>query len=226
MNAGTITGRYSIGEEVVNSLTHGLGIIFSLVGMVALISSSSGSGDIWRLVGCAVFGTTLILLYTASTLYHGVQKPDLKSIMRILDHSTIFLLIAGTYTPFTLVNLRGPWGWSLFGVIWGLALFGILVQTALLRQWVGISVALYVVMGWAVVVAVKQLLVAVAPSGMMLLLAGGLAYTCGIVFYVWHKLPYHHAIWHLFVLAGSICHFFAVLFYAVPIGHWEAVSRP
>jgi hemolysin III len=217
-NARTISGRDSIGEEIANSLTHGLGIIFSITGMVVLMLSSCGSGNIWRIVGCAVFSTTLILLYTASTLYHGVQEAKVKSFMRILDHSTIFLLIAGTYTPFTLVNLRGPWGWSLFGVIWGLALLGILVQTILLRQWVGISVALYVVMGWAVVVAVKQLLVVVAPSGMLLLLAGGLAYTSGIAFYVWHRLPYHHAIWSFFVLAGSIFHVFAVLFYAVPLG--------
>ena len=219
VNARTISGRYSIGEEIANSLTHALGIIFSITGMVVLMLSSTGSENIWRIVSCAVFGTTLILLYTASTLYHGVQRANLKSFMRILDHSTIFLLIAGTYTPFTLVNLRGPWGWSLFGVIWGIALLGIFLQTTLLRQSVGISVALYVVMGWAVVVAAKQLLVAVAPSGMMLLLAGGLAYTSGIAFYVWHRLPYHHAIWHVFVLAGSICHFFAVLFYAVPFGH-------
>jgi hemolysin III len=219
VNARTISGRYSIGEEIANSLTHALGIIFSIAGLVVLMLSSSGSGDIWRIVSCAVFGITLILLYTASTLYHGIQDARVKSFMRILDHSTIFLLIAGSYTPFTLVNLRGPWGWSLFGVIWGLALLGILAQTTLLRQWVGISVALYVVMGWAVVVAVKQMLVTVAPPGMMLLLAGGLAYTSGIAFYLWHRLPYHHAIWHLFVLAGSILHFFAVLFYAVPMGH-------
>jgi len=217
VNARTISGRYSMGEEIANSLTHALGIIFSITGLVILMVSSSDSGNIWRIVSCAVFGTTLILLYTASTLYHGIQESNAKSFMRIIDHSSIFLLIAGTYTPFMLVNLRGPWGWSLFGAIWGLALFGIFVQTALLRQWVGISVALYVIMGWAVVVAVKQLLMAVAPPGMMLLLAGGLAYTFGIVFYVWHKLPYHHAIWHLFVLAGSIFHFFAVLFYAVPM---------
>jgi hemolysin III len=218
VNARTISGRYSIGEEIANSLTHALGIIFSITGMVVLMLSSSGSGNIWRIVSCAVFGITLILLYTASTVYHGVQESNVKSFMRNLDHSAIFLLIAGTYTPFLLVNLRGPWGWSLFGVIWGLALFGISFQTTLLRQWAGISVVLYVVMGWAVVVAVKQLLVAVAPSGMMLLLAGGLAYTSGIAFYVWHRLPFHHAVWHLFVLAGSIFHFFAVLFYAVPIG--------
>jgi hemolysin III len=214
-----MSGRYSIGEEIANSLTHALGIIFSITGMVVLMLSSSGSGNIWRIVSCAVFGTTLILLYTASTFYHLVQNSNVKSFLRILDHSAIFLLIAGTYTPFALVNLRGPWGWSLFGIIWGLALLGIFFQTTLLSQRVGISVALYVVMGWAVVVAVKQLLAAVAPSGMMLLLAGGLAYTSGIAFYVRHRLPYHHAIWHLFVLTGSICHFFAVLFYAVPGEH-------
>ena len=136
MNARTIPGRYSIGEEIANSLTHALGIILSITGMVILMLSSIGSGNIWRIVSCAVFGAALILLYTASTLYHAVTDSNIKSFMRILDHSAIFVLIAATYTPFTLVNLRGPWGWSLFGVIWGLALLGILFQTTLLRQWV------------------------------------------------------------------------------------------
>jgi hemolysin III len=216
-----MSARYTIGEEIANSLTHGLGIIFAIIGLVILLVATSRSGDVGRIVSCAIYGSTLILLYTTSTLYHAIQAPNVKSFMRILDHSAIFLLIAGTYTPFTLVNLRGPWGWSLFGVIWGIALVGIIFQMTLLRKWVGISVALYVLMGWAIVVAVKQLLVAVAPTGMILLLAGGIAYTGGVVFYVWRSLPYHHAVWHLFVLAGSILHFFAVLFYVAPIEYYS-----
>ena len=137
--------------------------------------------------------------------------------MRVLDHSAIFLLIAGTYTPFMLVNLRGTWGWTLFGVVWTLALLGVLFQVSLLRRWQGFSLALYIGMGWVVVVAIKPMLVAVAPGGLILLLLGGLAYTSGVGFYLWKSLRYHHAIWHGFVLAGSILHFFAVLFYVVPL---------
>jgi hemolysin III len=213
----TIAARYTLGEEIANSLTHGFGIILSITGLVVLMMYTSGSGDMWRIVGCAVFGVALILLYTTSTLYHSIQAANLKSIMRILDHSAIFVLIAGTYTPFTLVNLRGPWGWSLFGIVWGITLLGIIFKITFLRKWAGISVVLYVLMGWAIVVAIKQMLASVAPTGMLLLLAGGLAYTGGIVFYVWRKLPYSHAIWHVFVMAGSAFHFFAVLFYAAPI---------
>jgi hemolysin III len=217
MSARTLVRTYSVGEEVANSLTHGFGIVLSVVGLAVLVVSASASGDVRHVVSCAIFGVTLILLYTASTLYHGIQHSRVKAAMRVLDHSAIFLLIAGTYTPFTLVNLRGPWGWSLFGLIWGLALLGVLFQVTLLRRWVGLSLGLYVGMGWAVIVAAKPLLETVPPQGLALLLLGGLSYTGGIVFYVWHRLPYHHAVWHLFVLAGSVCHFCAILFYVAPI---------
>jgi hemolysin III len=217
MSARTLGRTYSIGEEIANSLTHGFGIVLSIVGLAILVVSASSSGDVCHVVSCAIFGATLVLLYTASTLYHGIQQTRVKATMRVLDHSAIFLLIAGTYTPFTLVNLRGPWGWSLFGLIWGLALLGVLFQVTLLRRWVGLSIVLYVGMGWAVIVAMKPLLQTVAPQGLVLLLLGGLSYTGGIVFYLWHRLPYHHAVWHLFVLAGSVFHFFAILFYVAPI---------
>ncbi|HIP97129.1 MAG TPA: hemolysin III family protein, partial [Anaerolineae bacterium] len=139
------------------------------------------------------------------------------TVLRNLDHAAIFLLIGGTYTPFTLVNLRGPWGWSLFGVIWGLAVLGVVFEVTVLRRWKAVSLALYVAMGWAVVVAVKPVLAAIAPGGLLLLFLGGMAYTAGVGFYVWRRLPYHHAIWHVFVLVGSILHFFAVLFYVIPL---------
>jgi len=208
--------RYTPGEEIANSITHGVGLVLSIAGLGVLTAYASLFGTIWHIVSCVIFGTTLILLYTASTLYHSIQAPRAKSIMRVLDHSAIFLLIAGTYTPFTLVSLRGVWGWTLFGVIWGLAAIGILFQTTLLHRWVAASLLLYVGMGWVVVAAIKPMLAAVAPGGLLLLLLGGLAYTSGIGFYVRRSMRYHHAIWHGFVLAGSALHFFAVLFYVIP----------
>lgn len=212
-----LTSRYSRSEEIANSITHGIGIVFAVCALAVLAVFASLYGDAWHIISCSIFGATLILLYVASTLYHAVQRPETKSVLRILDHSAILVLIAGTYTPFTLVNLRGPWGWSLFGVIWGLAVFGIVVETTRLRRYRTGLIALYVIMGWAVVAAVKPMLENVDRGGLWLLLAGGLAYTGGIVFYLWQRLPYNHAIWHLFVLAGSVLHFFAILFYVIPI---------
>ena len=209
--------RYTLGEEIANSVTHGVGIVLGIAGLGVLTAFASLRGDAWHIVGCSIFGAALILLYTTSTLYHSIPHPRAKAVMRTLDHSAIFILIAGTYTPFLLVNLRGPWGWSLFGIIWGLALIGIALRVARGRRSTLLSVGLYVGMGWAVVVAIEPMLDGVAPGGLLLLLLGGLAYTLGVVFYVWKRLPYHHAIWHGFVLAGSILHFFAILFYVIPL---------
>lgn len=209
--------RYTPGEEIANSITHGVGLILAIIGMVVLTICANRYGNSWHLISCVIFSVTLILQYSFSTLYHSIQPPRAKSIMRVLDHSAIFLLIAGTYTPFMLVNLRGPWGWTLFGVVWTLALFGVLFQVSLLRRWQGISLTIYICMGWVVVIAIKPMLNAVAPGGLILLLLGGLAYTSGVIFYVRKQLRYHHAIWHGFVLAGSILHFFAVLFYVIPL---------
>ena len=217
MSAQNITGRYTLREEIANSITHGVGILFSVAGLAVLIGLAARYGDAWHIVSCSIFGATMILLYTASTLYHGITHPGAKQVLRICDHCAIFLLIAGTYTPFTLVNLRGPWGWSLFGTIWGLALLGIVLQLTPWRRFRVLSVLLYVGMGWAIVVATKPLLHAVAPGGLLLLALGGLAYTGGLGFYAWRSLPHNHAIWHLFVLAGSVLHFFAILLYVIPI---------
>ncbi|HNN46031.1 MAG TPA: hemolysin III family protein, partial [Azospira sp.] len=173
-------------------------------------------GDAWHIVACSIFGATLILLYTASTLYHSIPHEKAKAVLRSLDHSAIFLLIAGTYTPFTLVSLRGPWGWSLFAVIWTLAVTGILLRLFLRGRLHGLVVALYVAMGWVIVVAIQPMLERVATGGLLLLAGGGLAYMVGIAFYKWRSLRYHHAVWHGFVLLGSGLHFFSVLFYVIP----------
>lgn len=209
--------HYTLGEEVASSVIHGVGIVLGIAGLGVLTAFASLYGDAWHIVGCSVFGAALIVLYTTSTLYHSIPLPRVKAVLRTLDHSAIFLLIAGTYTPFLLVNLRGPWGWSLFAVIWGLALSGIALRVARGRRSTLLSLGLYIGMGWAVLVAIKPLLNSVAPGGLLLLLSGGLAYTSGVAFYVWKRLPYHHAIWHGFVLAGSILHFFAILFYVIPL---------
>ncbi len=213
----TCFNRNKPGEEIANSITHGIGIVLAVAALVVLTVFASIYGNAWHIVSVSIYGATLILLYTASTLYHSIQKPRIKIVLQILDHSAIYLLIAGTYTPFTLVNLRGPWGWSLFGVIWGFAIVGMVFQLSPMRRWQAVSLGLYIGMGWAVVVAIKPLIASVAVGGIVFLVLGGLAYTAGILFYSWKKLKYHHAIWHLFVLAGSILHFFAVLFYVLPI---------
>ncbi len=173
-------------------------------------------GGAWRVVGCSIFGAALILCFTTSTLYHSVQVERIKRLLRTLDHTAIFLLIAGTYTPFLLVNLRGPWGRSLFAVIWGLTFAGIALRLFLKGRLHGLVVSIYVAMGWIVVVAFQPMLERVGTGGLVLLAAGGLAYTAGVVFYKWRRLPYNHAIWHGFVLAGAALHFFAVLFYVIP----------
>jgi len=209
--------QYSIGEEIANSITHGIGVVLAIAALVILTVLAGAYGNGWHIVSVSIYGTTLVLLYTASTLYHSIQSPHAKSILQILDHSAIYLLIAGTYTPFMLVSLRGPWGWWLFGVIWGLAVLGVMLQLPLMSRWRAVSLGLYIGMGWVVVVAIKPLIVSVATGGIVFLVLGGLAYTAGILFYCWEKLKFHHAVWHLFVLAGSILHFFSILFYVVPI---------
>lgn len=202
---------FKLREEIAHSVTHGIGIVFGIVGLFILISHATSCGSTRYIVGCSIFCATLIILYSASTLYHGIQHPTAKKIFRIADHSAIYLLIAGTYTPFTLVNLQGAWGWSLFGVAWGIALLGIILQFSPLRKYSYIRLILYITMGWAIIVAIKPLAASVPLSALKLIVAGGLSYTAGIVFYLWRRLPYHHAIWHLFVLSGSVLHYFAVL---------------
>lgn len=203
-------------EELANSITHGIGLVLSVVGLVALVALSIVRGDAWHIAGCTTFGVTLVLLYAASTMYHTFHTPRFKRILKVFDHTAIFLLIAGTYTPFTLVNLRGFWGWVLFALVWSLCIFGIVWKSFHAERFPIVSVLLYIAMGWIVLIAVKPLLAAVPLSGIVWLLAGGLCYTVGVLFYAVKRVPYNHAIWHVFVMGGSVCHYFAVMFYVLP----------
>lgn len=207
---GSRAAAYTTGEEIAHSVTHGVGAALSAAGLVLLVVRAAQAGDPWRVVSFAIFGATLVLLYLASTLYHALRPPRARRVFQILDHGAIYLLIAGTYTPFLLVSLRGGWGWSLFGVVWGLAAAGIVFKSFCAGRYRVVSTLLYLAMGWLCVIATGPLLRAVPRDGLLWLLAGGLAYSGGTVFYLWKRLPYHHAVWHLFVLAGSICHFCAV----------------
>ena len=209
--------RYSPGEEIANSITHGVGWLASVAGLAALVTLAVSSGGALRVVSCAVFGTTLVLLYAASTLYHALPNPRAKRVFRVLDHSAIFLLIAGTYTPLALVALGGGGGWARFGCGGFLAVVGVLLSTLAHGRWRWLSMVLYLAMGWLVVVAIKPLVAALDAPSLVMVVAGGLAYTGGLAFYGWRRLPYSHAVWHVFVLTGSVCHFFAVLI---------AVGRP
>ncbi len=203
-------------EELASSVTHGIGLALSVAGFVGLLMIAILRGSVWHIVSCSVHGSTLVCLYAASTLYHGLGWLRLKRFLKILDHSAIYLLIAGTYTPFTLVNLRRRWGWTLFGLVWGLSLLGILFKVWYVDHFPIGSTTVYVAMGWLALIALKPLLALVPTGGILWLLAGGVSYTAGVGFYAWRKLPYNHAIWHVFVLAGSICHYFAVLYYVLP----------
>ena len=206
--------RLSLGEEIANSVTHGVGALASVAALPILVVVAVSRGDPWQVVGGAIFGATLIMLYVASTLYHALPHPRAKRVFRVLDHSAIYLLIAGTYTPFALGALRGPWGWALLGAVWTLAALGITAKATLGFRFPRLSTAVYVAMGWLALIAVQPLLARVGVAGLMWLLAGGLCYTAGVVFFAWERLRYGHMVWHLFVAAGSVCHFFAVLWYA------------
>ncbi|MCC6797431.1 MAG: hemolysin III family protein [Candidatus Hydrogenedentes bacterium] len=202
-------------EELANSITHGIGFVLSVAGLVVLVVSASMRGDPYMVVSFSVYGASLVILYLASTFYHSFQSPRLKHFLRIVDHCAIYLLIAGTYTPFTLLNLRGPVGWSLFGTIWGLAALGIVLKFWHIGRYPILTPLIYVAMGWVGAIAVKPSIASIPPMGMKLLVAGGITYTVGVIFYALEKLPYNHAIWHMFVLSASAMHFFAILFYAM-----------
>ena len=198
--------------ERFNSWSHLAGVALALIGLVLLVRTALDSDNIWRIVSFSLYGATLVLLYLCSTLYHSVRQTKTKALMRKLDHSAIFFLIAGSYTPYCLVTLRGPWGWSLFGVSWGLAVFGVFYELVLGRRWEWLSVTLYLVMGWLVLVAIWPLINALSTPGLIWLALGGVVYSAGVYWYVNdEKIRHGHGIWHLFVLGGSICQFVGIV---------------
>jgi len=205
----------SLGEEIANSVSHGVALLSAVIAVPFLILASARHGTAVNVVGASVFAGTMVLLYFASTLYHAVPHPRAKRLLKKLDHGAIYLLIAGTYTPFTLGVLGGPWGWTLFGLVWALAVVGVTLKAFDRISHPVWSTGLYVVMGWLVLIAAKPLLASIAPPGLILLAAGGLAYTLGVVFFTLDsRMRYGHFVWHLFVVAGTTCHFFAVQGYA------------
>ena len=206
---------YSLGEEIAHSLTHGAGLLLGIAALVLLVVAAVQSGSARATVAASIYGSTIVLLYAASTLYHALPRGRAKRVFSILDHSAIFLLIAGTYTPLTLVTLGGPWGWSLFGTIWGCAILGIVIEAVWRGRVRRPQLVLYLVMGWAAVVAIRPLMGSLPSGGLALIFAGGLAYTGGVVFYLWRGFRYHHAVWHVFVLAGSALHVLAVLYFVL-----------
>lgn len=208
--------RQSYAEEMANAMTHGVGLALSVAGWIALVVLSGMAGDGWDLAASAVYGGTLVFLYGTSTLYHSVQRPRTKYILRVLDHIAIFLLIAGTYTPFTVVLMRDGWGWMLLALIWGCALAGLLFKLFSAHRFHPAATSLYLLMGWVGVLLADPVSGALPTGALLLIAAGGLAYTGGVIFYGWHSLRYSHAIWHVFVLVGSICHYIAVALYVLP----------
>ena len=208
--------HYSLSEELVNAVSHGIGALFSVAALVLTVVLSTWKGNVWGVVSSAVYGGTLIILYTMSTLYHSFKVNNAKRVFRIIDHCSIYLLIAGTYTPYTLVSLRGPVGWTLFGVVWGAAILGIIFNSIDMNKYKIISMIAYIAMGWVIVLAAKPLYESIGFSGIFWLLLGGVLYTVGAVFYViGKKRRFSHSIFHIFVLFGSLCHFFSILFYVL-----------
>jgi hemolysin III len=207
--------KFSPGEELAHSLTHGVGLLLGIAALVVMVVFTAQRGSAIRVVSCSVYGTTLVLLYASSTFYHALPPGRGKRVFGILDHAAIYLLIAGTYTPFALVTISGRWGWSLLAVIWGLAIGGVVLEAVSQGRLRRIQLLLYLVMGWGIVAAARPLFAELATAGLVLLIAGGLAYTFGVIFFV-GKRPFHHAVWHVFVLVGSVCHIFAVLLYVIP----------
>ncbi|HZX23334.1 MAG TPA: hemolysin III family protein [Woeseiaceae bacterium] len=208
--------RYTLAEEIAHAVTHGVGALLSIAGLTWMLYVSAVIADPWRIVASAVYGTSLVALFLASTLYHALYATRARNLFRTLDHCAIYLLIAGTYTPFLLVAMRGSVGWWLFGAIWTLATAGIITKLWFRDRFPRLSLAGYLAMGWLVLLAMPQVVEAVASDGIVWLVAGGLSYSVGAAFYAAERIPYHHAIWHLFVLAGGACHFLAVALYVLP----------
>ncbi|MGB3681934.1 MAG: hemolysin III family protein [Rubrobacteraceae bacterium] len=207
--------EYTPAEELANSVTHGVGLGLSLAGAVALVVLTALRGDAWQVVSSGVYGASLVALYTASTLYHGIRPPGAKRVLRVFDHCAIYLLIAGSYTPFALVSLRGGWGWTLFSLVWGLTIAGIAFKVFFTGRLNALSTTIYVLMGWLGVIAAKPIIEMVPTGALWWLAAGGIVYTAGTIFYHNRRVPYSHAVWHLFVIGGSACHYLAISLYVL-----------
>ncbi|WP_054950106.1 PAQR family membrane homeostasis protein TrhA [Numidum massiliense] len=210
------THTYTRREEVANAITHGIGGLLSLAGLILLIVFASLKGTAVHIVSFTVYGVSMLLLYTASTLVHSFPEGKAKDILEIMDHSSIYIFIAGTYTPIVLTVLDGTLGWTLFGIVWGIALFGVVFKLFFTKKFLFTSTLIYIAMGWIIVLAWRPLTANLSVEGIVLLVVGGVLYTVGTVFYMWRSFPFHHAVWHLFVLGGSVTHFFAILLYVLP----------
>jgi hemolysin III len=210
--------KIMINDEKLNSITHGFGALMSVAGVFFLIYYANLYGNFWHILSCSIYGLTLILLYMASAFYHGAEEKFLKNKLEKFDHSCIFLLIAGSYTPFTMVILKGTLGWTIFSLVWGMAVIGIIYKIYFIQKFKKLSTLLYLSMGWAIVFAIKPVIGSLAFNGLLLLGLGGLFYSVGVIFYLMDKRPYFHPIWHLFVLAGSISHFLSIMYYVIPKG--------
>lgn len=204
-------------EEILNAVTHGVGTLFAVIALGILTAAAYMEGGVWHLVSFIIYGISLVLLYLASTLYHSFTNERVKCVLKFFDHAAIYLLIAGTYTPFALVPLHGAIGWTIFGIVWGLALTGITLKIFFIKKYKVLSTICYLIMGWFAVVMIKPLLATIEVGGLYWLLIGGILYSVGSIFYLARKMPYHHAVWHLFVMAGSVAHFVAIFKYILPV---------
>ena len=202
----------SFKEEIINSITHGVGFFLSIAGLSILVILSVHKGDPWKITAFSIYGATLIIMFLNSTLYHGITHSKIKHFFQKLDHSSIFILIAGTYTAITLTAMRGTWGWTLFGIIWGLAISGIIFKLIFFGRYKKINMAIYLIMGWMILIAIKPLILMVPSPTLLWIIIGGLFYTIGTIFYAWQSLSYNHVIWHVFVLGGSVSHFIGMLY--------------
>ena len=211
MSGEKLNKRYTLGEEIFNAVSHGAGGLLSIAGTVVLIVLCAVYSDAWSVISACVYGASLIILYTMSTLYHAITNEKAKKFFRVMDHNTIFFLIAGTYTPFTLVTLRGKLGWILFGIVWGSALIGIILNSIDLEKFRKPSVVCYILMGWVIIIAVKPMLNSLPGLSLVFLLLGGRFYTVGVIFYSLKKIKWFHSVWHLFTVSGSVLHYFSVL---------------
>ena len=208
---------YTLGEEIAHAISHGVGALLAIAGLAVLMVAAATRGEgAWQVVPCAIYGAAMVLMFTMSTLYHSFTNPQVKRVFRVLDHEMIFLMIAGSYTPFVLITLRGALGWTLFGIVWGIAAAGLVFQGFFTGRFKKASTALYLLMGWIIVFALKPLLAGMPAAGVRWLVAGGLCYTLGAVVYLFKRVKYHHAVWHMLVLAGSACHYFAILWHVLP----------